>query len=109
MSVLTIPVKSGVASYEFPIELERIQYTLRFRFNYRMARWIMDVATRDGSNIVCGIPLLTGYDMFSKYKDDRLPPGAFMVYDATGKMESPGFDELGSSVLLLYFESGTVT
>lgn len=108
MAVLVIPVKSEVPAHEFPIELERVVYTLRFRFNYRMERWILDVLTRDSVAIVTGVPLLTGVDLLGRYNSTELPPGNFMVYDTTKNMNSPGFSDLGKTVQLLYFESAAV-
>lgn len=107
MAVLTIPTKFENPAYEMQVELERVVYTFRLRFNYRMARWIMDLATRDGTDLICGIPLLTGVDLIGKYRFDGLPPGDFQVYDTTQNLLTPGFSDLGKTVFLLYFESGT--
>lgn len=108
MAWLQIPVQKEVPAYEMQVELERIVYTMRFRFNVRKDRWIMDVASREGTNIITGIPLLAGVDLLGKYLVENMPPGKLIVYDTKQNFESPGFSELGKTVLLLYVESGTV-
>ena len=108
MAVLNIPVNSEVAAYSFTIELERVIYLFRFRFNFRKSRWMMDIATRDGINIVVGVPMVSAISLFDRFKNPLLPPGDFMVYDTTGKLNSPGFSDFGKTIQLLYFESGTL-
>lgn len=108
MAVLVMPVKKQVASYEFTIQLEKVVYLFRFRFNFRMGRFLMDIASRDGVNVVAGIPLLYGVDLIGRFRLEGLPPGAFMINDSTGQMQSPNWDNFGSSVQLVYIESGTI-
>ncbi len=106
MSILQIPVRHDLESYEFPIELELVNYLLRFRYNARMARWIMDVAKTDGTDVVVGVPLLTNHPhLLGRFRSSDLPPGRFMAVDTTSQAANAERDDLGATVLLLYDEA----
>ncbi len=105
--ILEIPVRSSPDAYSFTIELDGQNYLLRFRYNSRMARWAMDIAKTDGTDIVAGIPLLTNTDLIGRYALTDLPPGRFLAYDETGNAANAEEDDLGAGVLLLYEEAAT--
>lgn len=105
MAWIQIPVRSDAPSYSFVIELDGRNYTLRFRFNDRTERWTMDVATGEGEDIVCGVPLLTDTNILQRFVDPRMPPGFFLVYDETGSAANPTRDSLGVTTKLLYEEA----
>lgn len=107
MAVLTIPVKAELAKYEFSITLEGVVYILRFHWNFRTLLWYMDIASRDGTDILCGLPLLYAVNLTDRFVMETIPPGDFMVFDSTGKMEAPNYKNFGRTVQLLYFEAAT--
>lgn len=102
--MLELPVRSDFKAYEFQIDLDGIVYTLRFRFNYRMERWVMDIATEAGEDILNGIVLVTGYPLLDQYAYSELPPGRMIAIDVTGQNRDAGEDDLGNSIKLLYEE-----
>jgi hypothetical protein len=102
MAYQEIPVTSDPPAYTYQIDLDGRSYTLDFHFNARMGRWFMGIGDADGVPLLSAIPLLAGPPIINRFKNPALPPGEFLVFDTTGKSISPGADELGSRVQLLY-------
>ena len=65
----------------------------------------MDINDVNNFRIVTGIPMLTGLPLADRYRDDRLPPGNFIVIDETGAERNPGRESFGNDFKLLYRES----
>lgn len=106
MALLQLPVSSGSANYEFKTELDGVKYTLRFRFNTRAGRWIMDIKTSQGGMLLAGIALLTGVDLLAQYRAyDGAPQGNMFLLNLQDENLSPGRDDLGNGVLLMYQEA----
>lgn len=69
------------------------QITTRFRLQYieRCDRWDLRVGASDGTILLAGSRIVTGWDMFSPYNDSRLPPGKLYVIDSNGTYDAlPG-------------------
>ena len=106
MAILQLPVSSDRASYEFKITIENVKYTFAFRFNSRADRWIMDIKTGGGVMLVAGLPLLIGVDLLAQFKDAKeIPQGNLFLVNLFDQNESPGRDDLGNNVLLMYQET----
>jgi len=108
MAILEIPVRSDLPAYVFQITLEGTPFTLHFRFNTRLDRWVMDVNDVNDVSIVSGTPMLTNLPLLDRYRDPRLPLGRFLVLDETGQDRNPSRDGFGEEFKLLYEESTTV-
>lgn len=114
MAILRLPVHANAAAYEFTVELEGKTYLMRFRWNERMGRWLMDVAKVDGADVVAGVPLLVNTPLLDRFASPDLPPGRFLIRDEASEptieataARSPGRSELGGDILLVYEESTT--
>jgi hypothetical protein len=106
MALLQLPVTSSSANYEFKTTLDGVKYTLAFRFNNRAGRWIMDIKTGSGTIITAGIPLLAGIDFPAQFQHiEGLPHGNLFLVNLADENESPGRDDLGVDVLLMYQEA----
>lgn len=84
--VVQLPLGNDVPWYFFTIGLSGVQYTLRFRYNTRMNRWIMDVADAMNNDVITSIPLLilrTLADQFHYLT--TFPVGTVFVLDTTNK------------------------
>jgi len=107
MAIIEIPVRSDIPAYSFQITLEGTVFTLRFRFNTRLDRWVMDVNDVDDLPIITGVPLLYGLPLLDRYKLSNLPLGQFVIIDETGEERNPPRDSFGEDFKLLYKESTT--
>lgn len=105
MAILEIPVRNDLAAYEFRIVLESVTYFLRFSYNSRRSRWLMDIQNQDKEDVLVGIALLTDVDIRGLYKQEAIPPGLFLVFDTEGLQYNPEQFDLGNRVSLLYEES----
>lgn len=105
MAILEIPVRADIPAYQFQITLDGTVYTLKFRFNVRMDRWIMDIADTDEEAILSGIPMLYGLPLVQRFELEELPPGKFVVVDETGEERNPTRTGFGDDFKLLYEEA----
>ena len=105
MGLLAIPTKTDVPAYDMTVTLDGAVYLFRFRFNYRMDLWIMDIAERDGTDIVAGVAVLSSVPLIAPLRDERLPPGLLMAIDQRGGDANAGRYDLGRDVVLLYEEA----
>jgi hypothetical protein len=106
MALLQLPVRNDYPAYEFQISLDGRVFFLAFRFNTRANRWIMDILNESRTQLLMGIPLLTGLPLVQAYKRESLPGGAFYCVDLTGANRNPDRETLGVDVLLIYEEAG---
>lgn len=106
MAILEIPVRSDIPAYQFQVTLDGVVFTLKFRFNTRIDRWIMDVKDVDENSLVDGVPLLYGLPVLDRFVGDDLPLGSFVVIDETGEERNPTRDSFGEDFKLLYQEAG---
>lgn len=103
--IVDLPVRSDLPAYSFKIELEGVVYTLRFRWNERMARWIFDIADEQGQDLVVGLPVHTDVDIKGRFRQSTVPPGLFVAYDETGAQRNPDRSNFGGEVKFFYQES----
>jgi hypothetical protein len=103
-----IPLTNESSYFDLNFDLEDTRYTLGFAWNIRMNKWFMSISTADGTPILMGQPVFVSWDMFSRFKDQRLPRGGFLFFDSSGANLDPERDDLGQRVQLFYFEESEV-
>lgn len=104
MSMVTLPFDSSSTHYDFKVTLDGAIYTFEVRWNTREQAWYLDLKTEDEEPIAAGAKVVANYPLFSRCRDARRPPGAFLVFDTSGRGEDPGIADLGERVQVLYFE-----
>lgn len=106
MSTLyTVPLRTDLPWYYFKITLSGVIYTLRFRYNTRSQRWIMDLADSQDNDIVCSIPILIGVNLLENFASfTGIPNGLFFVLDQTGKNTQPTRLSFGTTHTLYYLD-----
>lgn len=102
VNIFIIPLKNNVFFYKFRINLSSVLYTLQFRYNGRMNRWIMDVSDAAGNQIVSGLPLLIKRNLAGQYVTLSLPPGIFIADDVTNNDAQPTQFSFGLQNFLYY-------
>lgn len=85
MSFFTLQASNQLPWYKFTNTLSGIVYTLRFRFNTRMSRWLLDIADAADNDILVGIPVLIQRDLSGQYVIEGLPPGVLFAVDDTNQ------------------------
>lgn len=72
-----IPTEPGRPFTE-RIDMEGINYTLRFAWNTRSNCWVMEIWNAGNTGrVACGIPLVTGCDLLEQFR--YLPLGAHTI------------------------------
>jgi len=102
MNFLTIPARNDLPWYRFKITLSNVIYTLRFRFNTRSSRWILDIADASNNDILNGVPILIERDMAGQYVIPGLPVGLIFATDDTNQGTEPTRFSFGQDHTLWY-------
>jgi hypothetical protein len=102
MLFMNVPARNDLPWYYFKTTLSGAIYTLRFRYNSRMQRWIMDVADASNNDVIVGCPVLLLRDVFGQYVVAGLPPGLFFASDDTNAGNQPTRFSFGTDHTLWY-------
>lgn len=113
MTIEAIPTGfAGEGGAEQRTTLDGEDYIFRFWLNQRESRWFFDLYDADRVLIAGGIKIVPNIDLLDRVRSDsRRPPGVIMALDVLSKGESPrtpispGPDDLGDRVQLLYFDA----
>ena len=99
-----IPTKSDQVDYNYNLDINGTTYFLRFRYNSRMARYMLDILDADKVIIIAGLPILSSVPTIEDYVDIRLPDGVILPFDVDGEQKNAEVEELGDRVRI-YFEA----
>ena len=86
------------------VNLEGIQYKLRFIWCYRENRWYMDIFTIDDIIIIGGIKLTVNYELIGFFVVEGKPPG-FMILANQQNVDYQVKEEINNDFQLLYITS----
>ena len=106
MSFILPTTTDGTEAYDVRTQLEGVDYTFQFRFNFRRELWSFTIRALDGT------PLLTGQSVhvgiFLNRRAVNGPPGLLMAIGETDDLTPPGLHELGERVKLYYLTKAEV-
>ena len=105
MSV-TIPISNGRIDYRFTTGLSGVNYTLRFKYNYRSGVWMMDISDSEDNPIYLGIPIYVLTDILRQVRAYDVPQELMVCFNNLAPLEEPTRDSFSEDVILLY-EVGT--
>jgi Domain of unknown function (DUF6983) len=88
-ALLTIPVGNSLPFVQFRITLSGVIYTLTFKYNTRMSRWVMEIDDANDNQLLSGIVLLIERNLTGQYLYLAIPPGVFFCTDDTGQDTQP--------------------
>lgn len=100
----TIPLRSDLPHFDMQVTLDGVIYTLEFRWNRREGFWYMSLLHEDGTPLVLSMKFVIDHPFACRCRDSRRPPGALIAVDTSTQHRDPGLSDLGSRVLLVYFE-----
>lgn len=103
-NIAQIPATNDVPWYNFKVTLSGTLYTLRFRFNTRMNRWILDLADAQNNDILNSLPMLINRNMNGRFVTPDLPPGFLFCTDDTNQGTQPTRYSFGKDHSLFYFD-----
>lgn len=106
MAILSIPVLQNTPHWRQRVALDGSDYLLDFFWNARGGAWYMSLFAADETPLVQGLRLVVNRPLLRRFRaTPGLPPGEFLVYDGTGKLDAPGYNDLGPTTPLVYFEA----
>jgi hypothetical protein len=105
LSLINVPLRNDLGAYDFDIELDGEIFLFALRYNYRMSLWILDIRDVDGTDILCGLPLVCGDDLLKEYVKETKPKGKLYVINLTESDVNPDRTALEADAFLYYVES----
>lgn len=110
-----LPLRPSVGSYRFTLPIDDVQYQFRLKWNSvergtggvpgpgAKGVWYMDVLEFDGTPIIVGVKIVLGAYLGRWNNHPLFLNGVFVARSSAPVHEDPGFDDLGSTVQVLYF------
>ena len=105
MAIVQLPIRTDIPAYDIQTELDGVLYTLGFSFNARANYWVMDISDANGTPILMGLRVISGWLLSDRFVMENLPPGDFFVFDTSGKNADPTQDDFGTTKLLMYADA----
>lgn len=103
--LVILPLANDLPWYFFTIGLSGVQYTLSFRYNTRMDRWIMNVADALQNPILSSITLLINRVLAGQFHYiTSFPVGTFFVLDSTNTDTQPTRYSFGTGNVSYYLD-----
>jgi hypothetical protein len=103
--IFEIPTTRGLPAYTQRTTLDGREYSLEFRWNERDGAWYMHLADAEGQHIRSGIRIVCRWPLLRRITDPRRPPGSIVAIGSSGNDTTPGFNDLGARVKLLYLDA----
>ena len=104
---IVLPLRPSIGAYRFTLPIDDVQYRFRFKWNSveRPGKgvWYMDVAEFNGTPILAGIKIVLGTYLGRWSTHPLLLDGVFVARSSAPVHDDPGFDDLGVTVQVLYF------
>jgi hypothetical protein len=98
-----LPLIPSNPDYQFSTELDGTVYVVQVRWNDRAESWFFSLLTSDEEPLISGSAIVLGSVIGIRSLDTRVPTGTFIVSDLSGENREPGFNDLGSRVVMSYF------
>lgn len=99
-----LPLDPVNPNYRVGTVLGGEQFILDIRWNGRDGAWYMDILAEDEDPIVQSLKLVLGSVPGLSCVDPRAPRGIFEVVDLSGAGIDAKVDDLGTRVIVLFFE-----
>lgn len=85
---IRIPIQRDSTNYEIEVEIDGVEFLLRFKYNSVGDRWFIDILAIDGTCLRMGVPIVLNADIFSGWQEPERPQGAMYAF-ALGEPNDP--------------------
>ena len=107
---IPVPVDSHVSQR---VQLDGTSYTFRWLWNERDGHWFLSLYDVEGTAVVEGLRVVTGWDILKDVTKENRPAGRLVFFDeATSSTtvygDDAGEDDLGVRVFCYYVPEGAV-
>ncbi len=107
MSFVIPTLTDGTEAYDQRTQLDGVEYSLQFRYNFRRELWTFSVVALDGTPLLMGQTVHVGIVLNRRAVGG--PPGLLLAISETDDIASPGLTELGERIKLCYLTVDEVT
>jgi hypothetical protein len=104
MATSKIPTSTTLSNYSINVELDGVEYILKYFYNSREDAWYYDILDVGGSVIHHGIKAVSNFPMLRLSSDLRGPPGELMAIDTTETGIEATRENLGTDVSFVYMD-----
>lgn len=98
----------GTQHYRMTVELDGADYTFDFNYNSRVPGWTFDLYDVDMALLVASVRVSTKCDLLKAYVKTGLPAGILMAVDLLEQDGDATAINLGTRIILVYFEDADV-
>ena len=111
MEIVSLPLSNDVPWYFFQITLSGVIYTLTFKYNTRMSRWIMGVGDAMNKPILEGMLLVINRNVTKQFIGQTgVPIGTFFVRQLNaGDQKQPTRYSFGTTHTCFYLDPLALT
>lgn len=89
--------------------LDGKDYVLSFAWNQRESRWYLTIYDHEDNVLQGAVKVIADFPLTRRIaSSDTAPPGVLMAVDLTDAGDPPTRDDLGSRVILVYYDAETV-
>ncbi len=113
MPILEIPLTPDTPDFRQVASLDGAAFVLDFSFSARTNSWYVSVLQQredaEPTPIAEGVRLAVNYPVLAGIVFDGRPRGELLPVDLTGQGLDPGYEDLGTRVLLYYYDAEEMT
>jgi hypothetical protein len=110
-----IPVLAGAPNQEMQVQLDGVEFTLRFVWQDRDENWYLDVSDAAGNPIWMGQRIATGAPLLFQCVNPNRPLGELVAIDSLDEDKDPELDDFGldqngeeQRIQLIYLDAAEV-
>ena len=110
MQILAWPdtADNRLPSFKMTVNLEGAFFVLWARWNVSYGFWTIDILSTDLEPLVTGQKIVIGVDLLTRNTEPRLPRGALLAVDLSGKITRIDREDMGRDVFLCYFTADEI-
>lgn len=102
MAQVALPIDASAPHYTVDVALAGIPYRFAVHWNDRGGFWTFDLSLTDDTPLVGSVKIVADWELCGQFPDNRMPAGYLFAVDISGQGLDPGFDDLGSRVIMVF-------
>ncbi len=104
---VTVQANASQTHTSQTLNVEGRRWRLDFYTNKHDGFWYWDLYSAAGDDIIRGCRVVTGLDLFAKYRHLDVPDGVLFVNDLVGPMEDPGLTAWTDKAAQMYYQTAS--
>lgn len=107
--IVQLPIVQEGPFFGFGTELDGVTYRFSFRWNDRLAQWVMDLADGDGNALVSGLRVVIDTPLLRRFRGRAgMPPGELIAVDTEDTLRDADLEDLGRRVAVFYLSGDEI-